>query len=220
MISTAGILNKTDLVYVGVLYKLWRKKQFAMPPHKLVLTNIEQEFLSKPELRRCGIRVKACALWDTVNSTFRVARFWPRRRFSFIDSEWCDGIDAVFQALALHENRRPFLPTVLKKSPKCNPADEKGGLSPDTGSQGQPGQLEQCWFVGKHSDIGRGAGTTPLANLTLIWILAKLERYLDLDIESLWETEPVSNRKKWARKGALDKSHGVYLSLFPPPPSC
>lgn len=45
------------------------------------------------------------------------------------------------------------------------------------GSQNIP-DLQQCWFLGYHRDIGGGQKKDSLAQLALIWMISKLNAYL------------------------------------------
>lgn len=123
---------------------------------------------------RSNILVDVCALWDTVSS---IGTPWPAlfrlptsTSLTFIDSS-LGGIREAFQAIALHETRWNFPPIVWRSSPN------RGAT-----------ELEQCWFMGYHSDIGGGKKHDTLAHVALAWMLAKLdERHLDLEWEALWE---------------------------------
>ncbi|KAK4205118.1 hypothetical protein QBC40DRAFT_215882 [Triangularia verruculosa] len=201
IINKAGLLRKEGICYVGNLYSLWRMEKQIPPPSSppqvghpnlspTSFRGIDTTFQQDPRLRHYPVRVKVCALWDTVNSTFHFRWGRPKRRFTFVDSECCEGIDNVIQALALHETRRPYRPIVLKR-PVNNQV-----------------RLEQCWFAGKHSDIGRGKKGQDLDNFPLIWALDKLSEFLDLDLDVVWKTEP--GRPTCGSKSSLDRNPREY----------
>ena len=70
-------------------------------------------------------------------------------------------IKAGFHALARDETRQAYVPVLWKSSETWN------------------GILEQVWFRGTHGDVGGHLGgyepARPLANVSLVWMLGKLE---------------------------------------------
>ncbi|KAL8365159.1 hypothetical protein RB595_004118 [Gaeumannomyces hyphopodioides] len=123
-------------------------------------------------LRR-NIGVEVCALWDTVSS---IGTPWPAlfrlptsTSLTFVHSD-LNGIENAFQALALHETRWNFPPIVWR-----NP-----------GGSGET-SLEQCWFMGYHSDIGGGRKCDALAHIALTWMFARLAGHLHLDQSAIRE---------------------------------
>lgn len=127
------------------------------------------DFLSETELLHRGVRVNACAVWDTVASLK-----WPfpqllkrRKRLPFVNSELCDAIEHGFQALALYEHRRDFRPMVWRGA-----------------KEGQT--LKQCWFLGYHSDVGGGGKDPVLAHIPLVWMIAQLQEFISFNLRNQW----------------------------------
>jgi hypothetical protein len=105
-------------------------------------------------LTRLNVPIKAVGVWDTVGSLGipDIGPFSFRKELSFIDCEVSPTVSYAFQALALDEKRKPFLPTVWQ-SPKC--------------ADNQLKVLKQTWFPGVHSNVGAGYSDTEIADLTL-----------------------------------------------------
>jgi hypothetical protein len=99
----------------------------------------------------------------------------------FYDTQLYDGIENAFQALALDEPRAPFAPTLWEK-----------------GSRNTRTNLTQVWFPGVHSNIGGGYDDQEMANITLAWMMSRLEPFIDFRpeyIQSVYE----SNRQYYKR---------------------
>jgi len=85
-------------------------------------------------------------------------------------SSW---VENAFQALAIDERRKPFRPSVWQRSPHA-------------GSQ----VLEQVWFAGAHSNVGGSYPDSGLSDITLLWMLAKVEACgLEIDRSRLASVE-------------------------------
>lgn len=124
-----------------------------------------------PPLTRLKIPIKAVCCWDTVGSLgipkapfLESLRIQPAemRHYQFYDTKLNPYVENAFQALALDERRGPFSPALWEKrdnSDRCN--------------------LKQVWFPGVHSNIGGGYNDQELADLTLAWMMSRLEPFLD-----------------------------------------
>lgn len=156
-----GLLTKAGLLHLIPLFKSWVKSDFE--EFKTILT--------KDNVLRGEIRIKACAVWDTVGSIGkpRIAIFSQPgpKHLEFVNSELCPNIDNAFQALALHEHRRPFRPILWQSAPATQ-------------------NLKQCWFLGFHGDVGGGRTDGALAHFPLVWMIDQLKDFLDFDVKSLW----------------------------------
>lgn len=137
--------------------------------------------VAKTERRKA--RITACALWDTVSFAYTAgvwppSKWAPRRKFPFVNSNLCDGVDNVFHALSLHEHRRAFLPVVLAGHPKAT--------------------VKQCWFAGYHADIGGKGQGAGLGSFSLIWVMDQLEKFkfVQFDERALWVKEPAKPKTK------------------------
>jgi hypothetical protein len=121
-------------------------------------------------LLRTGVRIKVCAVWDTVGSLgFPMPGPIPQRvskKLAFVNSTLSENIENAFQALALNERRKHFQPTVWKSNSKT--------------------ELRQCWFLGSHSDVGGGNEDTGLTNLALVWMIAQLNEFIFFDQKAMF----------------------------------
>ncbi|TNC73120.1 DUF2235 domain-containing protein [Rubellimicrobium roseum] len=115
----------------------------------------------------CHDRVEIAALgcWDTVKALgvrLPVLWRWAEAATAFHNHDVGPHIRRAFHALALHETRAAFAPVLW-----TSPAE-------------RPGVVEQVWFPGSHGDVGGQvcgrAECRPLANIPLVWMLARLER--------------------------------------------
>lgn len=188
LIHHAGLLTKEGLYYLRELYDLWFKV------NSLGADRCDAEHLntSRSKLKdyarhlgasnmREGIRIRACAVWDTVGTLGAPPLGFldppaPTRFTSVWSSDLLSGIDYAFQALSLYEHRQVFLPIVWKTP----------HMSTEVGCE-----LKQCWFTGWHADIGGGKKADGFAHLALLWIIANLgQRQLLTFDYSLWKPDP------------------------------
>lgn len=175
MIADVGLLTKSGLGYLCEIYKLWKIK----PRGKGNSTSVSRRSLlekcnglSNAGELRTGINIKVCAVWDAVGSLgIPVPDPFPQkasRRLAHVNSELCDNIEVAIQALALNERRKHFQVTVWRADNSVNNR-----------------VLKQCWFLGTHSDVGDGNKDTGLANITLVWMITQLQRYVGFHISAL-----------------------------------
>jgi uncharacterized protein (DUF2235 family) len=75
------------------------------------------------------------------------------KEYKFYDTDLSATIKHGFQALALDEHRRPFIPAVW----------ERNNIDKTTTD------LRQVWFPGSHSNVGGGYDDQEIANITLAW---------------------------------------------------
>lgn len=117
--------------------------------------------------------VACLAVWDTVGSygvpaglgLAGLARRWTSWTSGFHDNMLHPRIKVALQALALDEARRAFPPTTWLIDP----------LEPVEGQV-----IEQVWFAGAHSNVGGGYHESGLSDMTLIWIMARVEFHTGL----------------------------------------
>jgi len=200
MIGDLGLLTKEGLMFFPEIYEDYQHRNDT----RYVSKFRDIPFPDKPpfddpkyleELERRGLTVtripiKAIGVWDTVGS-LGVPRIpllenlglQTRRMkdFRFYDTLLYDGIENAFQALALDERRAPFAPTLWEK-----------------GSRNTRTNLKQVWFPGVHSNVGGGYDDQEIANITLAWMMSRLETFIDFRpeyIQSLYE----SNRQYYKR---------------------
>ncbi|KAF2432517.1 hypothetical protein EJ08DRAFT_658867 [Tothia fuscella] len=157
---------------------------------QLEKNNIFERLLQHPSYLNRDVCINVCALWETVAavgwpaSVPEIVR--PPAEFAFVDSRFRAEIENGFQALSLHEHRRPFLPMVW----------EIPGESRKARSQ----QLQQCWFVGYHSDIGGGRRSEGLAHISLAWIIAKLQAFIEFDVDYFCSPPPQNSSFEFSQE--------------------
>ncbi|KAI0180921.1 hypothetical protein GGR52DRAFT_522240 [Hypoxylon sp. FL1284] len=67
--------------------------------------------------------------------------------------------------------------------------------------------LEQCWFLGYHSDIGGGTRGEGLAQFSLAWMIARLNSFVDMNLDNFWK--PRLELSNWH----LDKKDRLRIDL-------
>ncbi len=110
--------------------------------------------------------IEMIGVWDTVgalgipgkNLFFRLP---DGLDWQFHDVKLSSYVKNAFHALAIHEHRKEFLPTLWEQS-------ESGR------TRGQ--RLEQVWFTGAHSDVGGGYAQAGLSDLPLLWMIQRAEK--------------------------------------------
>lgn len=159
-----------------------------------ILDNLLKDLSSLKMFHKNSKRVAAIACFDTVGSLgipnvgyFNFSTF--NQQYAFHDTKLNAGkVEFAFHALALDENRGPFLPTMWEISPQAQPIingqDEEGNTIDGEGNvidfegdiidQRRPTELRQCWFAGVHTNIGGGYDDQELADITLAWMIEML----------------------------------------------
>lgn len=116
------------------------------------------------------IPIHFLGVWDTVGALgvpSKLIRWSIRRRIQFHDTDLADNVSHAFHALALHEFRKQFPPTLWTRS--------------------RPDQtVEQVWFPGAHADVGGGVRDNGLPNAALLWMAGRAASVgLELDLAEL-----------------------------------
>lgn len=83
------------------------------------------------------------------------------KEYSFYDTTLNECIENAFQALALDEERGPYTPALWEKP------------------RGSTTNLKQVWFPGVHSNVGGGYDDADIANITLAWMMSRMEPLID-----------------------------------------
>lgn len=117
--------------------------------------------------RRCheAVEIEAVAVWDTVKALglrWPILWRWSSVQHAFHNHALGASVRHGFHALAIDETREAYAPVLWA----CPP--------------GWSGTMEQVWFPGTHGDVGGQLNgfeaARPLANLSLVWMLERLER--------------------------------------------
>ncbi|MGW3958972.1 DUF2235 domain-containing protein [Amycolatopsis sp. NPDC005003] len=102
--------------------------------------------------------IRFVGVWDTVGalgiplSGGRVLHLL-NKRWQFHDTELSSIVQSAFQALAVDEHRKSFVPAVWK------PSDRPDGQ-----------EREQVWFAGDHCDVGGGHRQRALSDIARSWM--------------------------------------------------
>ncbi|MCJ1476364.1 hypothetical protein MMC13_005030 [Lambiella insularis] len=239
LIDNVGVLTKAGLPYLDVIFKDFENR--ANPnyvssypnipfPNKTSSNNpIYKKELQRRKLSRLGVPIKAVAVWETVGTSQLLTRLdveqylmitgslgIPRvpwleavglqssavKEYTFFDTSLGNCIENAFQALALDERRAAFQPTVW----------EKGRNNKTT--------LRQVWFPGVHSNVGGGYDDQEVANITLAWMIAQLEPFLEFN-EGYIREQYKDNRsyylqsnqdvRPWSFGEIYNSSKGLYM---------
>ncbi|KAJ9660814.1 hypothetical protein H2198_002353 [Neophaeococcomyces mojaviensis] len=139
------------------------------------------------ELLIRNARIRACALFDTVDTMLKVVPFstssmlfTPNKVLNAIDSRVCKNIDHAIQALALNEHRDLFRHVSWYRD--------------DFEKQAAGRQLRQCWFYGYHLHVGGGGDQDYISVIPLIWMVAQLHE-LGLAFDFVKLTKNVESAK-------------------------
>lgn len=159
--SLAGVIDLVGLVKTECATE--RNVQLAYRHYRRGGRGVAAEAFRK---RHChlAMEIEAVAVWDTVKALgVRLPILW---RWSEVEHEFHNHalgntIKHGFHALALDETREAYAPVLWA----CPP--------------GWEGRMEQVWFPGTHGDVGGQIGgyepARALANLSLVWMLERLE---------------------------------------------
>ncbi|CAJ2508752.1 Uu.00g137780.m01.CDS01 [Anthostomella pinea] len=191
LIGDVGLLTKAGLPFLPEIFRdvQHQHDEHYQPRHpdipfrdKPSAANPEYaETLERKGLTRLHVRIKVIGVFDTVGSLGTPKIGWLQRvglqsnamkELSFYDTSLSNCIEHAFQALALDERRYAFQPTLWEKL------------------QGNRTVLRQVWFPGAHANIGGGYDDQQVATLTLAWMMAQCQPFIDFDIDYLldqWE---------------------------------
>jgi hypothetical protein len=149
------------LIHLDWLYEDWSTGKLKTKQGKSALQHLDNIHHVSGR-----VTIRACAGWETVSALGVPAPFgWPsvgKDEVAFIDDAIPDNIDYVFHALALNERRKTFKPVIWGNPSRWTK------------------RVKQCWFLGAHSDVGGGYEDIGLSNITLIWMIAQLQKHTKL----------------------------------------
>lgn len=151
--NRVGLLDKGDDYYVPDVFSCYERNDQPGSDRWVKCFHNVKTRRECPPIRMIGV-------WDTVGSLGApglLGSLVNRGKYKYHDITLNAHIANACHALAIDEQRSPFAPDLWLR-----PAD-------------WPGQLEQAWFAGVHSNIGGGYTPDGLANEALHWIIEKAE---------------------------------------------
>jgi uncharacterized protein (DUF2235 family) len=151
LIRNAGILQREHRDRVDEAYGLYRDRGETRRPNGI------EAMLFRRSYSHDEIAIHFVGVWDTVGALGipGVPKRLCGRLWAFHDTELSSRVELAYQALAIDERRRPFVPSLWHRSPDDD------------------GVLEQRWFAGVHSDVGGGYADCSLAEIALWWMAGK-----------------------------------------------
>lgn len=190
-----GILLKQYQYLLPDIYDLYQRTPRAMLP-EFVHGYAEKLDRDLEDKERHVVPIHFLGVWDTVGALGVPASFtrWLiAKRIGFHDTELAPNVDYAYHALAIHEYRKHFPPTLWTAK--------------------RPGQMvEQVWFPGAHSDVGGGLAENGHSNSALLWMAGRAANVgLEMDMKVLdgdhFEPNPLA---------AVDKSRKGIYKVFKP----
>ena len=181
LIDGVGLLTKDGLPYLAEVFRDWENRknptyQPANPdlpfPNKPSVSDPRyKKLLLKNHLSKLDVVIKVVGVWDTVGSLGIPRIGWVeklpiqtlRGEYRFYDTRLNDHILNAFQALALDEERAAFSPALWERPP------------------GNSTNLRQVWFPGAHSNVGGGKPDQGMANITLAWMMAQVQSFIEFE---------------------------------------
>lgn len=169
-IDKVGLLRRKGLPFLRTLFKSWKKWGRADGDKKVKLGRDLDQKLTALDQLRTTTKIKILAEWDSVSAIGSPIRLWPEK-FSFVNNEVPWSVDNAFFALALDERRRSFEPRQW------------------TACANDSTTIDQCAFVGCHSDIGGGNVDVGLSTVSLLWMVARIKEYscAEFDEQALFQ---------------------------------
>ena len=223
LIGDIGILTTDGLPYLAEIFRDvkhqhdpdYRPKHPDVPfPDKPSAGSPEyREELRRRRLTRLGVPIRVVGCFDTVGALGLPKIGWLTRlglqsrqmkELAFYDTSLSNCIEYAFQALALDERRYAFQPTLWEKF------------------EGNDTVLRQVWFPGAHANVGGGYNDQQIATISLAWMMAQIQPFLDLDIDYLfdqweeaedyYEKEVNEKIRPWSFGKIFDGLAGIYAA--------
>ena len=163
LVRNSGLLRQEFASMEPEAFSLYRDRDPAKHPNSDAAIAFREKFSHEVEIRCIGV-------WDTVGSLGVPLGFLERlteNRYLFHDVTLSSRVKNAFHALAIDEQRKPFVPTLWKQPKDDYDADANW--------------LEQAWFSGVHSNVGGGYADAGLSDVTFLWMLNRVAGRCDLE---------------------------------------
>ena len=152
MLEKCGLLKKEFAGKIKDAYRLYKKRNLTADSPKIV------DFKGKYSVE---CKIHFLGVWETVGSLglpIPGLRLLTRPFYKFHNEKLSRIVQNAYQALAIDEQRKHFMPAVWKKE----------------GVQSYQ-RIEQVWFPGVHTNVGGGYVDTGLSDITFHWMKTKAE---------------------------------------------
>jgi uncharacterized protein (DUF2235 family) len=181
-LNRLGLIKKDGLMLLPFFFSQYQKLLSKGQEFDARTEHIWRNFVH-PEYQ--SIPVKFLGVWDTVGSLGIpvTGLSWITVDYDkFHDTTLTKNVTHAYQALAIHELRRPFMPVFWTKKAK------------------QSQIVEQVWFAGAHSNVGGGYERTGLSSYALDWMAYKAQQtglvldlpYFESELRRRKNQEPIA----------------------------
>ena len=154
LIRNCGLLRREHASRIDEAYAFYRRRDDTSHPTGAEAQNFRRMYSHE-------IRIKFIGVWDTVGALgipYGILRVF-NRRVEFHDVKLSSYVENAFQALAIDEKRKFFVPAIWEA--QASAVDQV---------------LEQAWFAGAHSNVGGGYADSGLSDIAFLWMKNKAER--------------------------------------------
>ncbi|WP_236796196.1 DUF2235 domain-containing protein [Amycolatopsis sp. GM8] len=157
-IRNCGVLRREELGRIDEAYTLYRDRDPSTHPTEAEATRFRKDYAVEDVTP-----IRFIGVWDTVGALGIPVSGLPlvgliNRQWQFHDTKLTKIVASAFQALAIDEQRGPFVPAIWQ--PDDAPEQER----------------EQVWFAGCHGDVGGGVPDPTLSEITLLWMMEQARR--------------------------------------------
>ena len=161
LIRNCGVLRSEHAGLIGDAYRLYRNRDEVTGPDSPDAVRFRKEHAHEDVTP-----IRFIGVWDTVGALgipLSGGRLLHKfnERWQFHDVKLSSTVQSAFQALAVDEHRKSYVPAVWKPSRKPVEQNQK---------------REQVWFSGAHSDVGGGYREHDLSDLALRWLANRAEK--------------------------------------------
>jgi uncharacterized protein (DUF2235 family) len=150
-IRNSGLLRTDDPGLLADAFRLYRDRSTSTNPTSDVAVKFRQANSYEPRIHFIGV-------WDTVGALgipLGVFSGLNAELYQFHDLTLSSTVDFAYHALAIDEQRKPFLPTLWEQQESAAKAGQV---------------MRQMWFAGVHSNVGGGYAQCGLSDQTFSWI--------------------------------------------------
>ena len=133
-------------------------------------------------------RIDFIGVWDTVGAMgipVGPLRMIGQHKYRFHNTNLGDNVARAFQALAIDECRRLFIPSIWKREAGLEERLKDYGIEQQV--------LEQTWFVGAHSNVGGGYPDSGLSDHAFRW-MARRAMHHGLVLDKKYVEHPQKTR--------------------------